>query len=75
MNIDNLIPHIATGEADNSFVGMKIIGNQLHFYFPESYHFDADNFERDDFLDLLKTISTAKSSSTNMAETFSPYIE
>lgn len=75
MKIDNLIPHIATGEADNSFVGMKIIGNQIHFYFPESYHFDADNFERDDFLDLLKTISTAKSSSTNMAETFAPYKE
>jgi len=70
MRIDNLIPHIATGEADNSFVGMKIKGNQIHFYFPESYHFDADDFERDDFLDLLKTISIAKSSSADMAETF-----
>ena len=47
--IENLFPHIATGEIDNSFVGMKIIGNQIHFYFPESYHFNADNFERDDF--------------------------
>lgn len=70
MKVDNLIPHIATGEVDNSFVGMKIIGNQIHFYFPESYHFDADDFERDDFLDLLKTISIAKSSSTNMTESY-----
>lgn len=70
MRVDNLIPHIATGEMDNSFVGMKIIGNQIHFYFPESYHFDADDFERDDFLDLLKTISIAKSSSTDTTESY-----
>lgn len=70
MMIENLFPHIATGEIDNSFVGMKIVGNQIHFYFPESYHFNADNFDRDDFLDLLKTISIAKSSSIDMAETY-----
>lgn len=70
MKIDNLTPHIATGEANNSFVGMKIIGNQIHFYFPESYHFNADDFERDDFLDILKTISLAKSVSMDMAETY-----
>ena len=70
MKIDNLVPHIATGEANNSFVGMKIIGNQIHFYFPESYHFDAENFERDDFLDILKTISIAKSTSMDMEGTY-----
>lgn len=75
MRIDNLVPHIATGEADNSFVGLKIIGNQIHFYFPESYHFNADDFERDDFLDLLKTISIAKSSSADTAETYNSHKE
>ena len=75
MKIDNLIPHIATGEADNSFVGMKIIGNQIHFYFPESYHFNTNNFERDDFLDLLKTISIAKSSSIDTSGTFDSHKE
>ena len=75
MRIDSLIPHIATGEADNSFVGIKIIGNQIHFYFPESYHFDTDDFERDDFLDLLRTISIAKSSSADTAESFDTHKE
>lgn len=75
MKIDNLVAHVATGEADNSFVGMKIIGNQIHFYFPESYHFDADNFERDDFLDLLKTIAISKSSSADTAETYDSHKE
>lgn len=70
MIVSNLIPHVATGEDDNSFVGMKIIGNQIHFYFPESYHFNPDNFERDDFLDLLKTISIAKSTSADVEGTF-----
>ena len=70
MIISNLVPHIATGATDNSFVGMKILGNHIHFYFPESYHFDPDNFEREDFLDLLKTISIAKSSSADVATTY-----
>ena len=66
MRIENLVPHIATGEEDNSFVGLKTEGNQIHFYFPESYYFDPDNFERDDFLDLLKTINIAKSFSKEL---------
>ena len=45
MKINNLITHIATGETDNSFVGIKIIGNHIHFYYPESYHFDTDNYD------------------------------
>ena len=70
MKINNLITHIATGEADNSFVGIKIVGNHIHFYYPESYHFDKDNYERDDFLDLLKTISIAKSRSKTHTNAF-----
>ena len=70
MRIENLVPHIATGEEDNSFIGLKTEGNQIHFYFPESYYFDPDNFERDDFLDLLKTINIAKSFSKESAETY-----
>ena len=70
MKIDNLITHVATGEADNSFVGIKIYGNHIHFYYPESYHFDENNYERDDFLDLLKTISIAKSQSKVQTNVF-----
>lgn len=75
MKVDNLISHIATGDMNNSFVGIKIIENQIHFYFPESYHFNADDFERDDFLDLLKTISLAKSSSTDTTVIFDSHKE
>ena len=41
----------------------------LSICFHESYHFDADDFERDDFLNLLKTISIAKSSSLDTTVT------
>ena len=75
MRIANLIPHIATAEDNNSFVGLKIEGNYIHFYFPESYHFDSDNFERDDFLDLLKTINIAKSFSNENAATYDSHID
>lgn len=64
MKKDNIVFHISTGENNNSFVGLKIKGNQIHFYYPESYHFDQDDFERDDILDLLKTISIAKTKSS-----------
>lgn len=67
MRLKNLVPHISTGESDNSFVGMKILGNDIHFYYPESYRFDADDFSKEDVLDLLKTISLAKSSSSDLS--------
>lgn len=75
MRIDNLVPHIATGEDNNSFVGLKIVGNHIHFYFPESYHFDSDDFEREDFLDLLKTINIAKSLSNDEAATYDSHVD
>lgn len=70
MKIKNLVPHIVTGETENSFVGIKIIDNQIHFYYPESYHFDPDNYERDDILDLLKTIHIAKTLSKEQTEVY-----
>lgn len=70
MRVDNLFPHISTGEENNSFVGLKIKDNEIHFYYPESYHFNKDNFEIDDVLDLLKTISIAKTMSSDAVDTF-----
>ena len=70
MKIENLATHFATEEEGNSFVGLKIIGNQINVFFPESYHFDSDNYEREDFLDLLKTIPIAKKNSLDIAGTF-----
>ncbi len=74
MIINNLITHVATGEDDNSFVGIKINGNHIHFYYPECYHFDTENYTKDDFLDLLKTISIAKSHFSDETNAFSSRI-
>lgn len=74
MIIKNLNFHVATGETDNSFIGLKIIDNQIHFYYPESYHIDTSDYERDDLLDLLITISIAKTCSSDTSNTFDSYI-
>lgn len=59
--IQNFHPHSVTGKTDDSFVGLRIVGNDIHFFYPESYHFDenADSV-RADIIDMLRTISIAK---------------
>lgn len=64
MKINNFHPQATTGEVDNSFVGLKIKGNDVFFYYPESYHFEYDNDKKDydvtAILNLLKTIRLGK---------------
>lgn len=65
--IKNFFPHEVTGKTDDSFVGLKIKGNEIHFYYPETYHFDMESSTlRKDIINLLKTISLAKTSSTKI---------
>lgn len=64
MKTKNLHFYKVTGEKENSFIGIKIIGNDVNFYYPQSYHINEEDFERDDLLDLLKTISLAKTESS-----------
>ena len=55
-----------TGKTDDSFVGLRIKGNDIHFYYPESFHFDEESPEVHlDIIDMLRTISIAKTNSTN----------
>ena len=62
--INNFHPHPVTGKTDDSFVGLRIKGNDIHFFYPESYRFDEDSDTvRNDILDLLRTISIAKTTS------------
>lgn len=70
MKLENFHPHISTGKDNNSFVGLKVLGNDIHFYYPESYHFDSNCFESEDVLDLLNTISLAKSFSEKHVDTY-----
>lgn len=62
--INNFHPHPVTGKTDDSFVGLRIKGNDIHFFYPESYRFDENSDTvRNDILDLLRTISIAKTTS------------
>ena len=67
--INNFHPHKVTGKTDDSFVGLKIIGNNIHFYYPETYRFDINApTVRNDIVDLLRTIAIAKTSSSEKSQ-------
>ena len=69
VKINNFFPHSVTGKTDDSFVGFKIKGNDIHFYYPESYRFDVmSSTMRYDIVDLLKTISIAKTKSNSLSQ-------
>ena len=67
--INNFFPHMVTGKSDDSFVGFKIKGNEIHFYYPESYRFNIESATmRSDVVDLLRTISIAKTKSAAFSQ-------
>lgn len=67
IKINNFYPHPVTNKVDDSFVGLKFIGNEIHFYYPETYRFSMDNPDvRNDIIDLLRTISIAKTTSSQL---------
>lgn len=67
IKINNFYPHPVTNKIDDSFVGLKFIGNEIHFYYPETYRFSLDNPDvRNDIIDLLRTISIAKTTSSQL---------
>lgn len=69
--IENLILHSASGGQDDSFVGLKYIKNQVHIYYPECYQIDANSSTfRNDVLALLRTISIAKTSSSESSKAY-----
>ena len=67
--IKNFSAHAVTGKTDDSFVGFKIKGNEIHFYYPESYRFNSESVTaRNDIVDLLKTMSIAKTKSKLLSQ-------
>lgn len=77
-NETKIILHSVTNEEHNSFVGIRIRNDEIHFYYPESYDLgsiadknaltldsivDKKAF-RIDVVNILRTISLAKSRST-----------
>ena len=65
MKLNNFKHYPVTGATDDSFVGLKIKGNQINFYYPESYHFECKDgdYDTQSILNLLKTINIAKTHS------------
>ncbi|MDD4070282.1 MAG: LlaJI family restriction endonuclease [Candidatus Izemoplasmatales bacterium] len=69
--INNLICHASSGREDDSFVGLRIKGNDIYFYYPQAFSFDENSSTiRDDILLILKTISLAKTKNRDKAETY-----
>ena len=68
MKITNLEKIAATGELNNQFVGVKIANNKIEFHYPETYQLsDNDNELRRDILAVLRTISLAKTLTSNLS--------
>lgn len=62
MKLNNFHSFPVTGSVDDSFVGLKIKGNDIELYYPESYHFlnNDEDYDVEAILNLLKTINIAK---------------
>ena len=68
---DNIQFHKATGKENESFVGIKIKGNDVYFYYPEAYDLDLNSKSlRNDVISILRTISIAKTSSKDRNELY-----
>ena len=62
--LQSVIYHSVTGKVNDSFVGLKFDGNDMHIYFPECYSISKDvDVARNEILALLRTIAIAKSAS------------
>ena len=69
--INNLFFHASTGKDDDSFVGIKIKGNDILFFYPESYHLEENEEDiKNDIVDLIKTISIAKTQSKEESKAY-----
>ena len=74
MKINNLVKCPSTGKADNQFIGIKISHNQIEFHYPETYCLsDNDDGLRKDLLSVLRTISLAKSQTSDMSSYYSEH--
>ena len=68
MNNDKkIVLHPVTNEEHNSFVGIRIKNDEVHLHYPESYELSSQEDKkafRHDVIDIIRTISLAKSKST-----------
>lgn len=67
MMIENLKLIPATGRVDNQFIGLRIANNEIEFHYPETYQINEGNEKelRQDIVSILRTVSLAKTLSTD----------
>lgn len=66
-NDKKIVLHPVTNEEHNSFVGIRIKNDEIHLHYPESYELASQDDKkafRHDIIDIVRTISLAKSKST-----------
>lgn len=76
MKINNLVKCPATGKNDNQFVGIRISHNQIEFHYPETFQLsDNDDDLRQDILAVLRTVSLAKTQTSDLSSYYSTQTE
>ena len=69
--IPHLVLHSVTGGVDDSFVGLKFDGNQIHIFHPECYSISGETPKaRNEILALIRTISIAKTASLERSKAY-----
>lgn len=58
----------ATGENGKKFVGIRVSGNSVTVHYPESYTTAENGIEKADIIELLKSISLAKTKAEDSSE-------
>jgi hypothetical protein len=70
--INNLKLHPVTGKEDDSFVGLRITGNDINLYYPETYDISEETKAlRLEIVALIKSIKLAKTNSDAPSSLFS----
>ena len=71
-NEKKIILHPVTNEEHNSFVGLRIKNEEIHFHYPETYNIaeisDKKSF-RNDIVSIIRTIALAKSKTSAKGQT------
>lgn len=69
--IENLFYKASSGADGDSFIGIKIRGNEIYFYYPQAYHFvDDEKCIKRDIISILNTINIAKTKSVDSTDIY-----
>lgn len=65
--IENLKLIPSTGKVDDRFIGLRIVNNEIEFHYPETFNINLNDDKelRHDIISILRTISLAKTISSD----------